>query len=192
VINVGRQDAQAYLGWLSGETGQTYRLPSEAEWEYACRARTSTRYSFGDSIAPKDANYSESQLGRTSEVGAYPANPWGLRDMHGNVWEWVEDDWHDSYGGAPDDGSAWKEAESDSANRRFTGDSFPLGKFIPISPISTAGGSFASIRFSSQLLTGRGGCWNSDPRHCRSACRASGNAGSRSEVLGFRAARTLV
>jgi formylglycine-generating enzyme required for sulfatase activity len=119
VINVAYGDARAYVAWLSLQTGKAYRLPSEAEWEYACRAGTTTRYSFGDSIAPKDANYSESRLGRTSEVGAYPANPWGLRDMHGNVWEWVEDDWHDSYEGAPDDGSAWKEAESDSPNRRF-------------------------------------------------------------------------
>jgi formylglycine-generating enzyme required for sulfatase activity len=119
VINVGREDVQAYLGWLSRETGQAYRLPSEAEWEYACRAGTTKRYSFGDSITPQDANYGESKLGRTSEVGAYQANPWGLHDMHGNVWEWVEDDWHDDYRGAPNDGSAWKEAESDSANRRF-------------------------------------------------------------------------
>ena len=96
--------------WLSQETGRAYRLPSEAEWEYACRAGTTTRYSFGDAITPDDANYADSGLSRTSEVGAYPANPWGLHDMHGNVWEWVEDDWHENYRGAPTDGSAWKDA----------------------------------------------------------------------------------
>jgi formylglycine-generating enzyme required for sulfatase activity len=80
----------------------------EAEWEYACRAGTKSRYSFGDAITPDQANYDDSGLGRTSEVGAYPANPWGLHDMHGNVWEWAEDDWHENYRGAPSDGSAWK------------------------------------------------------------------------------------
>lgn len=87
VINVSWDDAQHYLVWLSQETGRTYRLPSEAEWEYACRAGTTTLYWFGDTITPKDANYAKSELHRTSEVGAYPANPWGLHDMHGNVLE---------------------------------------------------------------------------------------------------------
>jgi formylglycine-generating enzyme required for sulfatase activity len=107
VINVSWRDAQAYVAWLSQQTGRTYRLPSEAEWEYACRAGTTGRYSFGDAITPRDANYAHSGLGRTSEVGTYPANPWGLYDMHGNVWEWVEDDWHENYQGAPGDGSPW-------------------------------------------------------------------------------------
>src|SRR5512132_3742140 len=86
---------------------KVYRLPSEAEWEYAARAGTTTRYAFGNAITPKDANYSESKLGKTTEVGAYPPNAWGLYDMHGNVWEWVEDVWHDNYQGAPSDGNAW-------------------------------------------------------------------------------------
>jgi formylglycine-generating enzyme required for sulfatase activity len=111
VINVSWRDAQDYLAWLSQETGRAYRLPSEAEWEYACRAGTTSRYSFGDTITPDNANC-DSPLGRTSEVGAYPANSWGLHDMHGNVWKWVEDDWHDHYQGAPTDGSAWKDADS--------------------------------------------------------------------------------
>ena len=109
VINVSRQDAKNYISWLSQETGQVYRLPSEAEWEYACRAGTTSRYSFGEEITPDRGNYADSRLGCTSEVGAYPANPWGLHDMHGNVWEWVEDDWHGNYRGAPPNGSAWKE-----------------------------------------------------------------------------------
>jgi formylglycine-generating enzyme required for sulfatase activity len=116
-INVSRENAQAYIAWLSEETGRTYRLPSEAEWEYACRAGTTTRYSFGDAITPDNANYADSGLGRTSEVGAYPANPWGLHDMHGNVFEWVEDDWHENYRGAPADGSAWKETKTGSDPR---------------------------------------------------------------------------
>jgi formylglycine-generating enzyme required for sulfatase activity len=118
VINVSWDDAQAYIAWLSHETGRVYRLPSEAEWEYACRAGTMSRYSFGDAISPMDANYRDSRLRRTSEVGAYPANPWGLHDMHGNVWEWVEDDWHENYRGAPMDGSAWKDPKTPSNSRR--------------------------------------------------------------------------
>jgi formylglycine-generating enzyme required for sulfatase activity len=106
VINVSWDDAQAYLRWLSKEAGQSYRLPSEAEWEYACRAGTTTRYSWGDDITPQNANYG-GQIGRTAEVGTYPANPGGLHDMHGNVWEWVEDCMSDSYEGAPTDGRAW-------------------------------------------------------------------------------------
>jgi formylglycine-generating enzyme required for sulfatase activity len=107
VINVSWQDAQEYVAWLSRVTGQSYRLPSEAEWEYACRAGTTTRYAFGDKITPKNANYGESKLGKTTDVGAYPPNPWGIHDTHGNVWEWVEDVWHGSYNGAPIDSSAW-------------------------------------------------------------------------------------
>jgi formylglycine-generating enzyme required for sulfatase activity len=117
VINVSWDAAQAYIAWLSQETGKAYRLPSEAEWEYACRAGTTSRYSFGDAITPHRANYGDSGLGRTREVGAYPANPWGLHDMHGNVWEWVEDDWHENYRGAPADGSAWKETKTGSGPR---------------------------------------------------------------------------
>jgi formylglycine-generating enzyme required for sulfatase activity len=118
VINISWDNAQAYIAWLSHETGQAYRLPSEAEWEYACRAGTMTPYSFGAAMTPDKANYTDSGLGRTSEVGAYPANPWGLHDMHGTVWEWVEDNWHDNYQGAPTDGSAWRESETGSGPRR--------------------------------------------------------------------------
>jgi formylglycine-generating enzyme required for sulfatase activity len=107
VINVSWEDAGAYLAWLSAKTGRDYRLPSEAEWEYACRAGTTFRYSFGERITPKDANYSR-KIGRTSDVGTYPPNPWGLYDVHGNVFEWVEDVWHDNYQYAPNDGSPYR------------------------------------------------------------------------------------
>ncbi len=103
MINVSWDDAKAYVEWLAAQTRQPYRLLSEAEWEYACRAGTTTRFWWGDEITPEKANYGEN-LGKTSEVGGYPANPFGLYDMHGNVWEWVEDHWHDTYEGAPEDG----------------------------------------------------------------------------------------
>ena len=106
VVCVSSRDAQAYVGWLSGETGEEYRLLSESEWEYAARAGTTTRFGFGDEITEGQANFNFS-IGRTTEVGSYQPNAWGLYDMHGNVWEWVEDCWNDGYEGAPTDGSAW-------------------------------------------------------------------------------------
>jgi formylglycine-generating enzyme required for sulfatase activity len=109
-INVSWVDAQAYTDWLSLEFVRPYRLLSEAEWEYACRAGSTTRYWWGNEITPENANYGDS-VGKSSEVGAYPANPWGLYDTHGNVWELVEDYWHPSYEGAPDDGSAWTKGD---------------------------------------------------------------------------------
>ena len=84
------------MRWLSAMTGNRCRLPSEAEWEYACRAGTTARYAFGDKITEKDANYG-GNIRKTTKVGAYPANARGLRDMHGNVWEWVEDCWRFGY-----------------------------------------------------------------------------------------------
>jgi len=104
VVCVNWDDAIAYADWLSGRTGKTYRLLSEAEWEYCCRARTTTKYAFGDSISTSQAQYSAK---RTAEVGKFAPNAWGLHDMHGNVWEWVEDAWHVNYQGAPEDGSVW-------------------------------------------------------------------------------------
>ncbi|MDJ0904336.1 MAG: formylglycine-generating enzyme family protein [Xenococcus sp. MO_188.B8] len=91
---------------LSTQTETEYRLPSEAEWEYACRARTTTPYHFGESISDKIANYGCNMNGTTS-VGQFPANAFGLYDMHGNIWELCQDNWHDNYEDAPTDGSAW-------------------------------------------------------------------------------------
>lgn len=105
-INVGWQDAQDYVAWLSVVTGESCRLPSEAEWEFGCRAGTTTLYNVGDKLTNEHAHFGGKTEG-TSEVGAYTPNAWGLYDMHGNVWEWVEDVWHDNYVGAPTDGSAW-------------------------------------------------------------------------------------
>ena len=122
VVHVDWDDAKFFIAWLSVQTGQSYRLLSEAEWEYACRAGTTTRYWWGDEITSENANYREN-VGKTSEVGKHLANPFGLHDMHGNVWEWVEDCWNDSYERAPDDGRAWTTGDFRAAGaaRRLLG-----------------------------------------------------------------------
>jgi formylglycine-generating enzyme required for sulfatase activity len=117
-INVSWIDAKAYTDWLSLELLRPYRLLSEAEWEYACRAGSTTRYWWGDEITPEKANYGDN-VGKTSEVGAYPANLWGLYDTHGNAWEMVEDCWNPRYTGAPVDGRAW--ANGDCSHRVIRG-----------------------------------------------------------------------
>jgi formylglycine-generating enzyme required for sulfatase activity len=110
VMNVSWDDiTEEYLPWLRKKTGKEYRLLSEAEWEYAARAGTTTAYSTGESITKKQAQFSEGSwgsAGKTVEVGSFPANAFGLHDMHGNVGEWVEDCWNKNYNGAPPDGSA--------------------------------------------------------------------------------------
>ena len=113
VINVSWEDSVAYTEWLSEKTGGRYRLPSEAEWEYAARAGSTTKYSWGNEIGHNRANCGGcgrqwSSKSKTAPVDAFSPNGWGLHDMHGNVSEWVQDCWNDSYRGAPMDGSAWE------------------------------------------------------------------------------------
>ena len=161
VEKVSWEDAQEFCKRLSVATGKDYRLPSEAQWEYACRAGTETPFHFGETISPELANYEgRSTYGdgskgefrqETTEVGSFPANDWGLHDMHGNVWEWCEDDWHSNYNGAPEDGSAWVESNRTEASR---------------------------------LL--RGGSWDLDPRNCRSAYRYDSPRVDRHYLIGFR------
>ncbi|MDL2355462.1 MAG: formylglycine-generating enzyme family protein, partial [Pseudomonadota bacterium] len=166
VVGVTWNDAQLYLAWLSAMTGQVYRLPSEAEWEYACRAGTKTAFSFGDGIAPAAANYDSNYayngsargIARkgTSRVGEFAPNPWGLYDMHGNVWEWVQDVVHDNYDGAPNTGRAWE--EGGDQGRRIL----------------------------------RGGAWQYNPRYLRSAVRNGSAAALSNGIVGFRVARNLI
>lgn len=130
VEQVSWDDATEFCQRLSKRTGRTYRIPTEAEWEYACRAGTETPFHFGETLSDELANYSAQDreidgklyqgiygrgiLGQarqeTTEVGLFPANQFSLYDMHGNVGEWCEDDWHSNYNGAPVDGNAWVEA----------------------------------------------------------------------------------
>ena len=115
MIYVSWEEAQSFVGWLSEITGHAYRLPTESEWEYAARAGTETKYSWGSSIGNSQANCdgcgSQWDDEMTAPVGSFGANAFGLHDMHGNVDEWVEDCWNDSYAGAPSDGSAWLSGE---------------------------------------------------------------------------------
>ena len=106
VISVSWEDSNEYVRWLSSETGEQYRLLSESEWEYVARAGTTGPFHFGSTISTDQANY-DWHHGQTLPVGSFPSNNFGLHDMHGNVWEWVEDCWHSDYSGAPTDGSAW-------------------------------------------------------------------------------------
>lgn len=110
VVCISFNDATQYVQWLSKKSGKAYRLPSEAEWEYAARAGTTTAYWWGQSVGSRQANCRECNSGagsQTQPVGSYPPNPFGLYDTSGNAAEWVEDCWNDNYRGAPKDGSAW-------------------------------------------------------------------------------------
>ena len=169
VVCVSWNDGRAYAHWLSLRTGQPYRLPTEAEWEYATRAGTETPFWTGACIhtdqANYDGNYDYNDCGaktgvyrqQTVPVGDLPANTWGLHEVAGNVWEWVADCWHESYQGTPIDGSAWGEVGGGDCARRVV----------------------------------RGGGWVGDPRDLRSAYRDGGTAGVASSLLGLRLARTL-
>jgi formylglycine-generating enzyme required for sulfatase activity len=168
VINVSWNDSRAYAKWLSEETGKTYRLLSEAEWEYAARAGTTGPFSFDGPITTDKANYDGDysyagspkgeDRGRTVPVDSFQPNPWGLYQVHGNVWEWVEDCWNDSYSDKPDSlkvsGSAWTAGNCDY-----------------------------------RLL--RGGSWGLNPQLLRSASRVWNFRVYRGNYIGFRLARTL-
>ncbi len=161
VVGVSWNDACAYCAWLGDGTHDCIRLPSEAEWEYACRAGSPAPFATGDEISQRAANYlySEEGLrlgpGRRTPVGSFPPNAFGLHDLHGNVCEWVEDGWHPGYEGAPADGSAWSDA-GDSGRRVI-----------------------------------RGGAWDYLPRLLRSAWRDSLPRSQRRDNVGFRVALTL-
>ena len=172
VINVSWEDAVAYAAWLSKMTGKSYRLPTEAEWEYAARAGSEDSRFWGDDAKQacpyangadrsfRQAGYSgeihdcDDGYANTAEVGSSKANSLGLQDMLGNVWEWVQDSWHDDYQDVPADGSAWEEA---------------------------GGGP----------RVGRGGSWRDEPEWLRSAARDGDNPRLRAYYAGFRLARTL-
>ena len=131
VIHVSWDDAQQYVIWLGRKTGKPYRLPSEAEWEYAARAGTQTAWSFGDDEQALGdyAWFSGNAGGQTHPVGEKRPNPWGLYDMHGNVYEWVQDSWHDDYQGAPTDGRPWEDVSGVSRVLRGGG-WFSHGRFL--------------------------------------------------------------
>ncbi|CAA6818609.1 MAG: Unknown protein [uncultured Sulfurovum sp.] len=116
VINVSWNDAEGYCKWLSKKTKKEYRLPTEAEWEYACRAGTTTKWSFGDDEKALDnyAWYTKNSNSKTHPVGKKLPNPWGLYDMYGNVWEWCQDDWLNNYNDTPRDGTAYEDESTDS------------------------------------------------------------------------------
>ena len=164
VVNVSWHDAMAFCQRLRLRTGKNYTLPSEAQWEYACRAGTTTPFHWGATISTELANYvgtivygdgdKEEYRRQTVYVASFPANPWGLHDMHGNVCEWCADYWHNDYKGAPDDGRAWIGEEA---------------KYDPL---------------QSRLL--RGGSWSTFPRDCRSAFRLGSHPDGRGSNVGFR------
>ncbi|NES00810.1 MAG: formylglycine-generating enzyme family protein, partial [Symploca sp. SIO1B1] len=138
VEGVSWSDAVEFCARLSQKTRRHYRLPSEAEWEYACRAGTTTPFHFGETILPELANYDSDYIygsgykgkscGETTPVGSFKvANEFGLYDMHGNVWEWCADHWHINYAGAPKDGTAWVyENINDDRSRLLRGGSWDL------------------------------------------------------------------
>jgi formylglycine-generating enzyme required for sulfatase activity len=164
VEEVSWDEAIEFCDRLSQKTGKSYRLPSEAEWEYACRAGTTTPFSFGETITTDLVNYDgnypygeapkETYRKETTDVGSFPANAFGLFDLHGNVWEWCLDRWHENYQGAPIDGSAWL-TENDN-------------------------------RYQNESRLLRGGSWFNLPRNCRSANRYRDGRDYQCSNIGFR------
>jgi formylglycine-generating enzyme required for sulfatase activity len=163
VENVSWHDATEFCARLTQQTGQRYRLPSEAEWEYACRANTKTPFYFGKTINSDLVNYRATEVYGVGTKGNYRQettpvdqfefpNAFGLSDMHGNVWEWCEDHWHSNYEGAPVTGASWLDLDASEGKSRVL----------------------------------RGGSWFVVPRHCRSATRYFNGAGVRILIFGFR------
>lgn len=162
VESVSWLEAVEFCDRLSRHTGETYRLPSEAEWEYACRAGMSTPFHAGATLTHQLANYNTqfvyaaeptaTYLPATTPVGSFPPNAFGLTDMHGNVWEWCADQWHDSYQGAPKNSQAWVNREP------------------------------------SPLRSLRGGSWADHPAQARSASRSGYPADALNRMIGFRVA----
>ena len=161
VEQVSWHEAIEFCARLTNHTKRQYRLPTEAEWEYACRAGTTTPFHFGETISPELANYNSKEVygdgvtgeyrGETTPVDHFDiANAWGLCDMHGNVWEWCQDHWHSNYEGATKHGTAWLTDDSDAP----------------------------------RVI--RGGSWFNNPRDCRSAYRYYINPDLTYYLLGFR------
>ena len=166
VEQVSWYDAVEFCDRLSRHTKRQYRLPSEAEWEYACRAGTKTPFHFGETITTDLSNYNGNYTygqepkgvyrEETTEVGSFGvANNFGLYDMHGNVYEWCLDDWHDNYTDAPADGSAWFSSDDKLSDK--------TGRAVL-----------------------RGGSWINDPRYCRSAYRYNDSRDALNDRIGFR------
>jgi len=122
VEKVSWWEAIAFCEKLRGKSDRVFRLPSEAEWEYACRAGTETPFYFGETISTEQVNHNQ-HYKQTTDVGIFPPNSFGLYDMHGNVWEWCADHWHPNYNGALKDGSAWK-TSNDKDSRLLRGGSW--------------------------------------------------------------------
>jgi formylglycine-generating enzyme required for sulfatase activity len=156
--------ARKFCERLSQRTGRAHDLPSEAQWEYACRAGTNTAFCFGETLTTELANYCGEHVYRagpkglyrheTTPVDTFPPNAFGLADLHGNLWEWCADTWHEDYQAAPRDGSAWE-------------------------------GGPSSYRVA------RGGSWHEPPENCRSAARIGFHPAEADDFIGFRVAAAL-